>query len=540
MRLPIILLFIITLLGGLLRFYQLGQTPQSLTWDEVAIGYNAYSILRTGRDEYGNFLPTSFRSFEDYKSPLYVYGTTLSLAVFGKSEFAIRFLSAFVGTLIIPLLFFWTNAVLRTNKPFVSLLTSLLWAITPWSFHFSRGAFEANLALFFTILSTTFLLHWYHWPTNRLHLLYFSTLTAVAAMYSYASTRLFAPLIFVGLVLIFWRISVARFKSLLFATLFAFVLLLPQFLELAQGTGLARYQATSIFYRPELTQKRDTRILAQPNLFLLPVIYNHRLPYLQEYTRNYLSHFHYHFLFSQSMPTRFHIPGTGLLPLWTLPFLLLGTIAIFRYKDIFQASPLLTGTLLSIIPAAFTWDSPNPIRAYLILPALLLLTALGFWTIKVHLTNIPKTIYFTILVCLFCFSTLYTTLNYFTHLNLEFAQAWLWGRKEMITQVNSLQHEFHTVKISLSLDWSYIWYLWYANIDPQTYLGLGGTRSGAFDYAAHRIDNIHFTNFDYSAESQNQTGILFVGAPQDFPPDFIPSYVIENSEGQKLIYLVRS
>ncbi|GIW60389.1 MAG: hypothetical protein KatS3mg087_1455 [Patescibacteria group bacterium] len=155
MRLQIILLFIITLLGGVLRFYQLGQTPQSLTWDEVAIGYNAYSILRTGRDEYGNFLPTSFRSFEDYKSPLYIYGTTLSLAIFGKSEFAIRFLSALTGTLTIPLLALWVVKIIGKNNFSLALLTSLLCATSPWHLHFSRVAYESNLALFFcaTILN---------------------------------------------------------------------------------------------------------------------------------------------------------------------------------------------------------------------------------------------------------------------------------------------------------------------------------------------------------------------------------------------------
>lgn len=540
MRLQIILLFIITLLGGVLRIYQLGQTPQSLTWDEVAIGYNAYSILSTGRDEYGNFLPTSFRSFEDYKSPLYIYATTLSLAIFGKSEFAIRFLSALAGTLTVPLLAFWVSALLGTKKASLSLLTSLLCATSPWHLHFSRVAYESNLALFFALLSSTLLLHWYRQSANRLLLLLLSTISGVAAMYSYASTRLFLPLIITATAMIFWRISLLRFKSISLALVLAFTLLLPQFLELMQGTGLARYQATSLFYRPELTQKRDSRLLAQPNFYPLSILYNHRLPYLQEYARNYLSHFQYHFLFHQSLPTRFHIPGTGLLHLWTLPFLLLGAITIFHYKHSFQATPLLAWTLLSVVPAAFTWDSPNPIRAYLLLPSLLLLNSLGILAIYTHLRQKLQPIYFVAVACTFVFATFYTIFNYFTHLNLEFAEAWLWGRKEMIAKVQSLQPEFHTIKISLNLDWSYIWYLWYANIDPQAYLDQSGTPSGAFDYTSHQIGTIQFTNFDYSAEALNQKGVLFVGTPRDFPPDFIPSYVIENREGQKLIYLVRS
>ena len=46
-------LLAIIILAFILRFYKLGQIPPSLDWDETAHGYNAYSILKTARDEYG-------------------------------------------------------------------------------------------------------------------------------------------------------------------------------------------------------------------------------------------------------------------------------------------------------------------------------------------------------------------------------------------------------------------------------------------------------------------------------------------------------
>ncbi len=58
---PTYILCLIILLSLILRFYQLGKNPPSLDWDETAHGYNAYSILKTGRDEYGNKLPLLFR-----------------------------------------------------------------------------------------------------------------------------------------------------------------------------------------------------------------------------------------------------------------------------------------------------------------------------------------------------------------------------------------------------------------------------------------------------------------------------------------------
>src|SRR3989344_607682 len=96
------LLFVVILfIAAALRLYKLGAVPVSPDWDEVALGYNAYSILQTGRDEYGNFLPMSIRSFDDYKPPLYVYLTIPSVALFGLSVFATRVPSAVMGILAV-------------------------------------------------------------------------------------------------------------------------------------------------------------------------------------------------------------------------------------------------------------------------------------------------------------------------------------------------------------------------------------------------------------------------------------------------------
>lgn len=43
----------LTLLALLLRIWALDQSPLGLDPGEASIGYNAYSVLRTGRDEYG-------------------------------------------------------------------------------------------------------------------------------------------------------------------------------------------------------------------------------------------------------------------------------------------------------------------------------------------------------------------------------------------------------------------------------------------------------------------------------------------------------
>src|SRR5512141_1077338 len=93
----------ILMVAVFLRFYQLGSIPASPDWDEAALGYNAYSILKTGRDEYGKFLPLVFRSFDDYKPPLYIYLTVPMVALFGLNVFAVRLSSVLLGTLTVLL-----------------------------------------------------------------------------------------------------------------------------------------------------------------------------------------------------------------------------------------------------------------------------------------------------------------------------------------------------------------------------------------------------------------------------------------------------
>src|SRR5258706_1583069 len=95
----ILLLTIIFLLALFLRFYKLTEIPNGFNQDESSIGYNAYSILRTGKDEYGKSFPVYFKSFGDQKLPVYIYLTAATESIFGLNEFAVRFPSAALGTL---------------------------------------------------------------------------------------------------------------------------------------------------------------------------------------------------------------------------------------------------------------------------------------------------------------------------------------------------------------------------------------------------------------------------------------------------------
>src|SRR5688572_17254454 len=95
----VILLLTVVILAAVLRLWNLSSNPPSLTWDEASLGYNAYSLLQTGKDEYGRLFPLNLKSFGDYKPAVYSYLIIPFIVVFGLNEWAIRLPSAIAGIL---------------------------------------------------------------------------------------------------------------------------------------------------------------------------------------------------------------------------------------------------------------------------------------------------------------------------------------------------------------------------------------------------------------------------------------------------------
>src|SRR3989304_8783311 len=135
-----VLLAVIVFLAFFLRFYKVTRVPPSLNWDEASIGYNAYSILKTGRDEWGEFLPLHFKSYGEYKVPGQIYASIPGIAVFGLNELGVRITPVIYGTLTVLMLYFLAKALMAKEAP--ALIASLLLAISPWHIQLTRASFE--------------------------------------------------------------------------------------------------------------------------------------------------------------------------------------------------------------------------------------------------------------------------------------------------------------------------------------------------------------------------------------------------------------
>jgi len=107
----------ILFLAFILRFAFLSQIPSELNRDEASAGFNAYSLLKTGKDEHGNGpWPLVFRAFGDNKIPGYIYLTAPLIKIFGLNAFTVRLPSAFFGSLTILVFYFFDKELFKNSQ----------------------------------------------------------------------------------------------------------------------------------------------------------------------------------------------------------------------------------------------------------------------------------------------------------------------------------------------------------------------------------------------------------------------------------------
>lgn len=132
LRLLTFALVLITFVGAVVRFAYLGSLPPGLYRDEAYNGLDALAVLE-------GHTPLYFEA-NNGREPLFIYLLALPVALLGASPLALRLVSAVVGTLTIPTVYWLTREL---TSPLEALLAAFLCATTVWSVNLSRVAFRA-------------------------------------------------------------------------------------------------------------------------------------------------------------------------------------------------------------------------------------------------------------------------------------------------------------------------------------------------------------------------------------------------------------
>lgn len=504
------LLIIALLLGAFLRLYQLGAIPGALTWDEAALGYNAFSILKTGKDEYGKLLPIIFKSFGDYKPGLYVYLTIPSIALFGLTEFAVRFPSVIFGLLAIFGVFLLVKELFKDEKKnlFLASLSALFLAIMPLHIHFSRGAWETNVFATLLLYSIYFLIRF----AREGKFLNSSILLGLLTFITYQAAKILTPVVLIFTLLIFWQgiktnihHHLKKPLNLIFLLLsISFVLYL--FISSITGETGNRLKRLSIFgYKPGVSEQ--TVVTDNSNKFTLSLFHNQSQLTTRLVASRYLKHFSPKLLFYEGYAPvdRGHIPGSGVLLVFDFIWVILGLAFLVKVFPSKISIFILGLLLLSPLPGSLTLSEFSTVRSlFMVIPLAIICGCGAFYAWqKIKL--------------IFVFSSFLTIIGFFylsdllfIHGNFVYTKEFQYGYKQAMKFIN----QYPESKVVMTDVWGqpYIFYLFYSQLNPAEYQKQNSFETGGFDVGmvSHIGDIVEFHQFGKS-EVSNQYNTIFVG-----------------------------
>ena len=455
-------LLLIVILAAVLRFSYLAYNPPSLNWDEVSHGYNAYSILKTGADQWGQKFPIlNFRAYGDYPTPLNLYLTIPFILVFGLTEIAIRFPHALLGTLTV--ISVYCLALGATKRKDVSLLSAFLAAVGPWYLFTSRFVIQSNLSVFLLTSAGAFFV-------NREKSKYFlpaALLMIFLSLFSYHTTRIFSPIFLIGCALIFRK----EVGSKLFYFLVAAFVGLSVWI-LARPASYARGNVLFL-----IDQSAINRIIENRNASRLPdfakrLVYNRPVYFLERFSKNYISYFSPDFLFLKGgTQYQFSAPGFGFIYSICLPFFYIGMF-LFVLSAVKEKNFrfLLLWILLAPIPASLTNESFAVLRATAMLPITEIAIATGFYFLA---DKLFKRFYFGGLL-IFMFAVAISAENYltsyFTEYRKNFSWSWQYGYKEIVNYAKDNYQKYDKIVITKKYGEPHEYFLFFMKWDPAKYV----------------------------------------------------------------------
>lgn len=508
-------------IGLILRLVWLGKLPLGFTADEAGQGYSAYSLLKTGRDEWGQWWPLFPRSFGDYKPPLYTFLTVPTIAVFGLNEWAVRLPEVIVGVASIWVVYLLAEKLFSKQ---VALWAAFLLAVSPWAVQLSRQAWEGGLGILF------FALGWYLWLKQKPYL---GAILWGINLYSYHSWR-FVTLAFVGLVIFNQRRKLPWKPALVFG-----IFLLPILFNIKQS--LTRASDVSILSRQNVTNYFADKGTS-PAPYLLGKALDNKYWYIaKQFWFNYTTYYSPTFFFTGNRPDSSHLnfPKTPLLYLVELPTLAVGAYLVFISK-MKNGWLLLAWALLAAVPAALTegWSAQ---RAIPFLPLVTIISAVGMENLfsdflwkKLILAGLA----------LGFISFIYTYI-YVLPAKPIYSQRAQYKQVFTVALINA--NKFESVHFSKAFSVPQIFVAFYSQWDPtnfqtqsQDWLRYEKADKKYVDQLeSYNLGKFEFHDLNWSGDNQRQNALL-IGEAKDFPEQAKSIADILDNQGHVIYRLVPS
>lgn len=506
-----LILFVVIILSFILRFYKLDQIPSGFHSDEAAFGYNAYSLLETGKDEYGQFLPLILKSFGDYKGAIYAYLTIPSVFLFGLTEFAVRLPTAIFGVFFVVLSYLLALKLTRNKK--IATITAALCAIDPLSIVLSRVQSDPLVSVAFILLGLYLFLLWIEKKNN-----FYIFLTAffwIVSLFTYPSPRVFLPVI-IFIILIFYAKKLFKGKRYIFIPIFVMVLVVDIFLYF--GPSGSRFQQLNVFNTASVRLVLEEKIREDgpSSAFLARIFHNKPIDYSLFFAKNYFDYFSFDFLFLKGgQPDRERIPASGLFYFIELPFLLFGAYRILKRNNKWGLFSLVSIVLFPLVLALAVDESPNVHRFFLLVFFVELVVAFGIMEFLSEIKGMKfHKLFIGLVVFAFFYNFIFFLHQLFVHQPIH--QPWYRGYayEALVADLQKYYSQYEKIVITKSQSSPYIYILFYGKYDPQKYQNEGSPRD--MDYTG--FDKYFFVPLDCPLTDEEsgenklnaESGVLYV------------------------------
>ncbi|MBI3397562.1 glycosyltransferase family 39 protein [Candidatus Woesebacteria bacterium] len=513
-------LILILLLSAILRIYKLNTVPPHLTPDEAALGYNAYSILKTGKDEYGKFMPLVFKSFGDYKPGLYVYLTVPFVALIGLNEYSVRLASAMSGIISVYLIYLIVTQLFKNKK--LALISALVSSLTPWLIYLSRGAWEVNVSLTLTLVGIYLFFRSFDNPK----LLSLSGLSFALTLLTYQGAKLSTGIVIILLLLIYFK-QIVKYpkKVLLLSAFLGIIVSTPIVLSIFRGqTG--RLNVFSVFNYPRPVDYLQN-FLSEGNENVgdtsYYVFHSELLNFSRGIMGRWFNHFSGRFLFFEGdwANPRHTAPNQGVLLLSDVFFVALGFGLLIRNQKDRGVAFILLWLILSPLPAILSRDQVHAVRSLNMSVPLIMMTSIGVFNLYKFLDGLRfGKIFMLVISSVWLGSFIYFLDAYFIHLPIHNSKLWEYGYKQVVEVVSPIQSNYKQIKIRQSFAQPYIYILFYQKYDPAKYQRQANLVESPYGDVGHvdHLDNICFCAIDWSID-RGERGTLFVSDPMRIPPE---------------------
>lgn len=383
-----------------LRLYQIDKVPPSLNIDEASEGYNAYSLLHTGKDRYGEKLPILFRSFGSFQAPLYTYLTIIPIFLFGNTIFAVRLVAVLSGVVLVVITFFLTKNYYGKKEIAFATIASLTVALSPWSVFFSRFGTEAILGVALFSLSLMI----FYISLKRFYLFPLATLLLGLSTHAYYSERLISVFFLGGFIFLFKKIISLKRRLFIIGIVVFLLTQIPHLLIANSGAFTRRINQVD-YFSGQFFQNNSGELRSLPLGRLLFVV--------REFISHYITYFSPKNLFFDPDPQQERsIPDLSVFYSWMLIPFSIGMRKMIRDRAEPLIKMLLLTMLISLIPAALTRDPFYTLRTLVFLWTIAIMIAFGIYNI---LNSLSSALFkFSLVLLILAYSSLSLYRTYFT------------------------------------------------------------------------------------------------------------------------------